>query len=198
MKRASACFLLLVLGCDRCAEEPPSASDAGPPPVREIVDKELGFRIPLAPGWDVVSPGEMQDVRTIGRAIRAPGARPFLVAPRLVVTEKKIDERDPQLAFRITQADLKAVTKRPGVELLSSSMGLKTVDGHPAADLEIMYKAKLKGGPREISQRSLVIYKKGHPSAGNRLIEISASYMARDTGLVGGEIQQMFVNAGLK
>lgn len=198
MRRAALALLLVAsAACKDEAETP----DAGPQ-IRKLRAVDQGVSLVLPMGWvedpvdtdplvkdapTALAPG--QRVRTVARGHRVPSDRPFLVAPRVVITVEPTARKNPEEAFRAAMEDLKKLDQRDNVEITRSAMSTRFMGPEPIGDLEIAYEIRAgEAPPQEVVQRSLVILRR--PQEGSRaIVTVTATYLAKDAETVSSEVQ---------
>lgn len=198
----------IALGACKDEAEPPG--DAGPT-IHKLSVPDLGVSVILPTGWvedpvesdplvgespTALPPG--QRVRTVARGRRVPSERPFLVAPRALITVEPTARKNPEEAFRAAMDDLEKLDQRDNVEITRSAMSTRFMGPEPIGDLEIAYKVRAgKAPPQEIVQRSLVILRR--PPTGSRaIVTITATYLAKDAEMVSSEVQAILNSLSLE
>lgn len=211
--------LLAVTACREARESREAeAPDAG---VEEAVVRleAHGLAVRLPPGWTwaPVEPeapttkrrspsgasgalrAESPDVETLALAVRrpTPGAAPFRVAPRVVVTRETGEDRG-EAAFSRILNDLKKIGDRPGVVLertgfIRSSRMLDpraggARDAVEVGDIQLRYRVG-ELGPR-VFQRSLVMLFYDAPA--RFIVTLTSTYLEEDRSTVEGELEHLY------
>ena len=207
MNRAILLALALACGCKGEAVE--TVVDAGPK-YRSIGAADLGVFVMLPTGWaeDRVEASSIdtgggpsimsKEVRTRAQARRVSTGKPFLVAPKLVVTVEPTARRFPQDVFQQTLDDLKKLEAAANVGVTRSALSSRFVGREQVGDLEVAYFVKVKGSvPVEVVHRSLIILRQ--PPEGSRaIITVTATYLADDAQIVSAEVQAIMSSLRLE
>jgi hypothetical protein len=185
-------LLLLVALIGACKEEAtPETTDAGMVP-RSFGAKELGVSVTLPMGWveDPIdanpiaakgsTPAVMEkEVRTVAQARRVSTGKPFLVAPKLVVTVEPTARKNPQEVFEQTLADLKKLDAAADVGVVRSAMSSRFVGREQVGDLEIAYFVRAGDSAKEEIYRSLLVLRRS-PDGSHAIDTDTAHYLAEN------------------
>lgn len=187
--RLSAALLALLCfaACKKGEEE---VADAGITKVF-IDDAELGFYMDLTPDWRLATIDKTKTPELLGDARRQPvKGRPYLVAPRLVVSADPTDEKDAAAVIRAAEIDLKSFGEKRGVAVNRMSMSTRRAGTFEVGDVELAYAVKSGDSAREVVQRSIMT-RLPVKDGSARALTVTVTYMADDTELVAPEIQRI-------
>lgn len=210
MTRSVLLLLLVPIGACK-GEAEPSLPDAGSH-ARSLEAPEVGVRVTLPTGWvedpvaakplaNASTPSVMskqEAVRTVAQARRVSAEKPFLVAPKVVITVEPTARKNPQEVFDQTLTDLKKLDSAANVGVTRSAMSSRFVGREQVGDLEIAYLVRAGDKPpKEVVHRSLVVLRR--PPEGSRaIVTITATYLAEDAETVSAEVQAIMSSLQLE
>lgn len=189
MRPHLAVGLCLVFACKK--DEPEAPPDAGPDPT-EVSFPDQGFALTLLPTW---IPGEVPksqtEVKILLDARRAPVGRPYLVAPRLVITVEPTGSDHPRRSAERALDDLQELEHKKQLRLTRKVTGERRYGEELAVDLEVAYEVQAPGAPvfREIVQRSLFVFRR-LPDGSRAIVTLTATFLAEDAALLLPETEQ--------
>jgi hypothetical protein len=190
---AAAVLLAGITSCKKKSE----AVDAGTK--NEIASYDLGFHLDLLPNW-VLDAGDRakQDETIVGEAHRRPpGSKPYLVAPRIIVTVLPGKGESVDQLAEATLEDLKRLELHGGVRVNRTAMSVRVKDGVMIGDLEVSYSVlgDKRDRSREVVHRSIVT-KRSRMDGSDAALTLTATFLADDSEAVSPEVYQMFAGLG--
>ena len=208
MRRAALLLSLALLSCkDEAEQAPPDAGTVAP---RSIGAKDLGVQVSLPVGWieDRVESQSssaqagpsvgLKEAQTVAQARRVSTGKPFLVAPKVVITVEPTARKNPQEVFQQTLDDLKQLDSNPNVGVTRTALSSRFVGREQVGDLEMAYFVRSTGAaPREVVHRSLIVLRR--PPEGSRaIVTITATYLAENAEMVSAEVQAIMSSLHLE
>lgn len=207
-RRAALLAFSLLSSCKDEAE--PTTPEAGVVALRSIGAKDLGVYVSLPVGWaeegvESQAPTKeggpsvgLKEAKTVAQARRVSTQRPFLVAPKVVVTVEPTVRKNPEEVFQETLDDLKQLDSNPNVGVTRTALSSRFVGRDQVGDLEMAYFVRSGDAPpREVVHRSLIVLRR--PPEGSRaIVTVTATYLADDAEEVSAEIQAIMSSLRLE
>jgi hypothetical protein len=187
---ALACLIALTaLNACKSEEGPADAGIAS----TSIDDDELGLQMELTPAWDLAKIDRQKYPMIVADARRKPEhGRPYLVAPRLMVTADPTDEKNAADVIRAAQTDLRSFGEKRGVAIERMAMSTRHAGTFEVGDVELAYKVKSAKGDndRGVVQRSIMtrVPKKDGSAVA---LTVTVTYMSDDADLVAPEVHRI-------
>ncbi len=192
--RLSLCALLL--SGTACTDDP--VPDAGVVDAEVTIkpvfeDPDTGIRFSWPTTWGRVAEDRAPDadgVKTLGKIVRKRTATP--VAPRLILTTEPTTLDTSDLAARRTKNVLQAQLESAGAKVRRVGLSQRPLQGRMVGVLDLSYAVAVPdGAPTTIRHRSMIAL--SQTKAGEAvIITLTATYLAKDHGLVGPEVDAIF------
>lgn len=189
---------MVVLAGLACTDDEAPVVDAGPTDAETVVnpvfeDKDTGTRFSWPTTWSRVAVDGAPDtdgVRTLGKIVRKRTATP--VAPRLVLTTEPTTLDTHELVARRVKNVLRAQLESAGARVRRVGLSKRPLEGQMLGVLDLSYAVTVPdGAPTNIRHRSVIALSRTQDKQAV-IVTLTATYLAKDHGLVGPEVDAVF------